>query len=58
MEETSSSEILLIPLRFQHGFDEDQLDFGMCEEAWGVECKKDISSLLEQNRNEYPRAQI
>jgi hypothetical protein len=35
MEEARSSKTLLIPLRCPHGFDEDQLNLGMCEEAWG-----------------------
>jgi hypothetical protein len=35
MEEACSSKTLLIPLRCPHGFDEDQLNLGMCEEAWG-----------------------
>jgi hypothetical protein len=40
MDETSSSKILLIPLKCQHEFDE-QLELGMCEEALGSE-KRDF----------------
>jgi hypothetical protein len=48
---------LLIPLRCPHGFDEDQLNLGMCEETWGLE-NEDISILLEVYTNEYSWAQI
>jgi hypothetical protein len=35
MEETDCSKMLLIPLRCPHGFDEGQLNLGMCEEGGG-----------------------
>lgn len=50
MEEACSSKTLLIPLRCPHGFDEDRLSLGMCEEGWKLE-NEDISSLLELYAN-------
>jgi hypothetical protein len=35
MEEARSSKTLLIPLRCPQGFDENQLELEMCEEALG-----------------------